>query len=138
MSTFGKIRVEGRDAEAFLNRVCGNEVAVPVGRIVYTQFLNRRGGIEADVTVTRQVFRDGQLESEDHFYSHYLPWNAVFQVAPGQVPDPKLPGALDLLSRERGELIGGRTTDDHQGSVAPRRNRTGMSSRAATANCSGP
>ena len=53
MSSFGKIRVEGRDAETFLNRICGNDVAVPVGKIVYTQFLNDRGGIEADVTVTR-------------------------------------------------------------------------------------
>ena len=53
MSSFGKLRVEGRDAEAFLNRVCGADVAVPVGRIVYTQFLNAAGGIEADVTVTR-------------------------------------------------------------------------------------
>ncbi len=53
MTSFGKIRVEGRDAEAVLNRVCGNDIAVPVGRIVYTQFLNDRGGIEADVTVTR-------------------------------------------------------------------------------------
>ncbi|NCO86958.1 MAG: FAD-dependent oxidoreductase [Rhodobacterales bacterium] len=53
MSSFGKLRVEGREAEAFLNRVCGADVAVPVGRIVYTQFLNRAGGIEADVTVTR-------------------------------------------------------------------------------------
>jgi 4-methylaminobutanoate oxidase (formaldehyde-forming) len=53
MSSFGKIRVEGRDAESFLNRVCGNDVAVPTGRIVYTQFLNKNGGIEADVTVTR-------------------------------------------------------------------------------------
>ena len=53
MSSFGKIRVEGRDAEAFLNLVCGNDVAVPAGRIVYTQFLNALGGIEADVTVTR-------------------------------------------------------------------------------------
>ena len=53
MSSFGKIRVEGRDAQAFLNRVCGADVAVPVGKIVYTQFLNRNGGIEADVTVTR-------------------------------------------------------------------------------------
>ncbi len=53
MSSFGKLRVEGPDAEAFLNRVCGNDVAVPAGRIVYTQFLNDRGGIEADVTVTR-------------------------------------------------------------------------------------
>ncbi|PWE29328.1 FAD-dependent oxidoreductase [Maritimibacter sp. 55A14] len=53
MSSFGKLRVEGRDAEAFLNHVCGNDMAVPAGRIVYTQFLNPRGGIEADVTVTR-------------------------------------------------------------------------------------
>ncbi len=53
MSSFGKLRVEGRDAEAFLNRICGADVAVAPGRIVYTQFLNSKGGIEADVTVTR-------------------------------------------------------------------------------------
>ncbi|MGR3570602.1 GcvT family protein [Brevirhabdus sp.] len=53
MSSFGKIRVEGRDATAFLNHVGANQYDVPVGRIVYTQFLNPRGGIEADVTVTR-------------------------------------------------------------------------------------
>ena len=53
MSSFGKIRVEGPDAEVFLNRVCGADMSVPAGKIVYTQFLNARGGIEADVTVTR-------------------------------------------------------------------------------------
>lgn len=53
MTSFGKIRVEGRDACAFLNYVCGNDIDVPVGKITYTQFLNHRGGIEADVTVTR-------------------------------------------------------------------------------------
>ncbi|MFV1529097.1 MULTISPECIES: GcvT family protein [unclassified Phaeobacter] len=53
MSSFGKIRVEGPDAEKFLNYICGANVSVPAGKIVYTQFLNPRGGIEADVTVTR-------------------------------------------------------------------------------------
>tara|TARA_R110002033_G_scaffold45400_3_gene88719 strand:- start:916 stop:3363 length:2448 start_codon:yes stop_codon:yes gene_type:complete len=53
MSSFGKIRVEGPDACAFLNHIGGGQYDVPVGRIVYTQFLNPRGGIEADVTVTR-------------------------------------------------------------------------------------
>ena len=53
MTSFGKLRVEGRDAMAFLNRVCGAEMDVEPGKIVYTQFLNARGGIEADVTVTR-------------------------------------------------------------------------------------
>jgi 4-methylaminobutanoate oxidase (formaldehyde-forming) len=53
MTSFGKIRVEGRDAEAVLQRICANDVAVAPGRIVYTQWLNARGGVEADVTVTR-------------------------------------------------------------------------------------
>ena len=53
MSSFGKIRVEGRDAEAFLNYVGGGDYSCPVGKIVYTQFLNNSGGIESDVTVTR-------------------------------------------------------------------------------------
>ena len=55
MSSFGKIRVEGRDAEAFMNYIGGGDYSVPVGKIVYAQFLNRRGGIEADVTVTRMA-----------------------------------------------------------------------------------
>ncbi|MCO4823506.1 MAG: FAD-dependent oxidoreductase, partial [Amylibacter sp.] len=53
MSSFGKIRVEGRDAEAFMNYIGGGDYSVPIGKIVYTQFLNNRAGIEADVTVTR-------------------------------------------------------------------------------------
>jgi glycine cleavage system T protein len=53
MSAFGKFRVEGRDAEAVLQRICANDIAVAVGRVVYTQWLNARGGIEADLTVTR-------------------------------------------------------------------------------------
>ena len=52
-SSFAKLLVQGRDAEAVLSRACANDVAVEPGRIVYTQWLNERGGIEADVTVTR-------------------------------------------------------------------------------------
>ncbi len=52
-SSFGKLLVQGRDAEVLLQRVCANNVAVEPGRIVYTQWLNEFGGIEADVTVTR-------------------------------------------------------------------------------------
>ncbi|WP_162653140.1 FAD-dependent oxidoreductase [Lentilitoribacter sp. Alg239-R112] len=53
MTSFGKIRVEGPDAENFLNYICGNNMSVPIGKLVYTQFLNNKGGIEADVTATR-------------------------------------------------------------------------------------
>jgi glycine cleavage system aminomethyltransferase T/glycine/D-amino acid oxidase-like deaminating enzyme len=52
-TSFAKIEVVGPGAVAFLQRLCANDVDVPVGRIVYTQLLNRRGGIECDLTVTR-------------------------------------------------------------------------------------
>ncbi len=52
-SSFAKFRLEGADAERVLNRVCANDVAVAPGKMVYTQWLNERGGIEADLTVTR-------------------------------------------------------------------------------------
>jgi 4-methylaminobutanoate oxidase (formaldehyde-forming) len=52
-SSFTKLLVQGRDAVTVLNRVSSADVDVPVGRCVYTQFLNARGGIEADLTVTR-------------------------------------------------------------------------------------
>src|SRR5690348_3850266 len=54
-SSFAKYVLQGIDAERILNRVCANDVAVPPGRVVYTQWLNERGGIEADLTVTREA-----------------------------------------------------------------------------------
>jgi glycine cleavage system aminomethyltransferase T/glycine/D-amino acid oxidase-like deaminating enzyme len=45
--------VQGPHAMAVLNRVCANDIDTPAGRVVYTQWLDGRGGIIADVTVTR-------------------------------------------------------------------------------------
>jgi 4-methylaminobutanoate oxidase (formaldehyde-forming) len=52
-STFAKFTVRGPDAETVLQRICANDVGGAPGRAVYTQWLNERGGIEADLTVTR-------------------------------------------------------------------------------------
>jgi glycine cleavage system T protein len=52
-SSFAKLEVSGPQACAFLQRICANDVDVAVGRVVYTQMLNRRGGIQCDLTVTR-------------------------------------------------------------------------------------
>ncbi len=52
-SAFGKIMIQGPDACAFLNRLCAAQIDVAEGRIVYSQILNKRGGIESDVTVQR-------------------------------------------------------------------------------------
>jgi len=52
-SSFCKLRLDGPDSLAVLQRLCANDVDVAPGRLVYTQMLNARGGIEADLTVTR-------------------------------------------------------------------------------------
>ena len=52
-TSFAKLEVTGPEAAALLERVCDNRVARYVGDVTYTQMLNSRGGIEADVTVTR-------------------------------------------------------------------------------------
>jgi 4-methylaminobutanoate oxidase (formaldehyde-forming) len=54
-SSFAKFLLRGRDAARVLGRICANNVDVPAGRIVYTQWLNERAGIEADLTVTREA-----------------------------------------------------------------------------------
>ena len=53
LTSMGKFLVQGRDAEAVLQRLCANDVAVPPGKIVYTPVLNEAGGFETDITVTR-------------------------------------------------------------------------------------
>ncbi|MFV1999507.1 MAG: FAD-dependent oxidoreductase [Acidimicrobiia bacterium] len=60
LSAMSKFLVQGRGAERVLNGISGNNIAVAVGRCVYTQWMNERGGIEADLTVTRI--------SEDRFF----------------------------------------------------------------------
>ncbi|MCP4186591.1 MAG: FAD-dependent oxidoreductase [Gammaproteobacteria bacterium] len=52
-SSFSKYLVQGRDAGKVLQRISSANVDVPVGKMVYTHWLNERGGIEADLTVTR-------------------------------------------------------------------------------------
>ena len=53
MSSFGKIEVRGPGALPLLQRLTDSQMDVPEGRAVYTQFLNSRGGVEGDVTITR-------------------------------------------------------------------------------------
>jgi len=53
MSDMTKFIVQGRDACKFLNRLSCNQIDVDVGRVVYTQWVNEKGGIENDLTITR-------------------------------------------------------------------------------------
>ncbi len=73
-TSFAKILVSGPDAAALLERVCDNHVAREVEAVTYTQLLNHRGGIEADVTVTRLAQHQFLVVTGTAFGSHDLGW----------------------------------------------------------------
>jgi glycine cleavage system aminomethyltransferase T/glycine/D-amino acid oxidase-like deaminating enzyme len=52
-SSFAKLQLQGRDALAVLQRLCANDIDMPVDKMVYTAMLNPRGGFESDLTVMR-------------------------------------------------------------------------------------
>ena len=52
-TSFSKLLLQGRDALAVLQRLCANEIDIPVDKMVYTALLNERGGFESDLTVIR-------------------------------------------------------------------------------------
>jgi 4-methylaminobutanoate oxidase (formaldehyde-forming) len=73
-TSFAKFRVEGPGAERALQFICANNVAVPAGKVVYTPWLNQRGGIEADLTVTRLAEDAYLVVTAGAAATHHLTW----------------------------------------------------------------
>ena len=73
-TSFAKIEITGAGALAFLQHLCDNEMDRPVGKITYTQMLNRRGGIECDFTVTRLAAQRFFIVTGTAFGNHDLGW----------------------------------------------------------------
>ncbi|MBN9234999.1 MULTISPECIES: GcvT family protein [Phyllobacteriaceae] len=73
-SSFAKYELTGTDAGRALDWVCANDVAKPVGRLTYTQLLNTRGGIEADLTVARLADDRFYIVTGTGFRTHDLAW----------------------------------------------------------------
>jgi glycine cleavage system aminomethyltransferase T/glycine/D-amino acid oxidase-like deaminating enzyme len=71
---FGKFMVQGADACAILNQVSTANVDVAPGRITYTQWLNERGGIEADLTITRLSEREFMVVTSAICQTRDLAW----------------------------------------------------------------
>ena len=114
-SSFAKFRLEGRDAVTVLNRVCANDINVRPGRLVYTQWLNERGGIEADLTVTRLsensflVVTAAATEVKDfHWLKAHVPGDAhcvLTNVTSGM-------GVISLMGPRSRELLQSLTSAD--------------------------
>ncbi len=73
-TSFAKFRLLGRDAEQALSWICANDVARPVGSLIYTQMLNERGGIECDLTVARVATDAYYLVTGTGFATHDFDW----------------------------------------------------------------
>ena len=75
-TSFSKFLLVGRDAGRALDWICANDVAKPVGSLVYTQMLNARGGIECDLTVARLADDRYYLVTGTGFATHDFDWIA--------------------------------------------------------------
>jgi 4-methylaminobutanoate oxidase (formaldehyde-forming) len=119
-SSFAKFRFEGRDTVAVLNRICANNIDVTPGRVVYTQWLNERGGIEADLTVTRltehafMIVSAAETEVRDFYWlKRHIPDDAhcvLTNVTSGM-------GVISIMGPKARDLLQSLTYDDmsHKG-----------------------
>ena len=85
MTSFGKIRVRGSGALGLLQELAANDIDTPVGRVTYTQFLNPKGGIESDVTVTRLKEDEFRIISGTSFVSNDFGWIQLHMPGDGSV-----------------------------------------------------
>ncbi len=74
LTAFTKLRVEGKDALQFLQRVAANEMDRPIGHVTYTAMCNERGGIETDLTVTRISHQEFLVVTGGGMGIHDLAW----------------------------------------------------------------
>jgi len=73
-SSFSKLLVQGRDAEQVLNRIATADIAMPVGRVAYCQFCNERGGVEADLTISRLGDAEFLVVTPAFTHTHVEAW----------------------------------------------------------------
>ncbi len=74
LSSFGKIEVSGLGAMALLQRLTDSNIDKPTGSVMYTQFLNQRGGVEADLTITRLAADWFRVITGSSFIANDLAW----------------------------------------------------------------
>jgi glycine cleavage system T protein len=79
LTSFGKIEVSGKGALSLLQRVADSDVDKPIGTATYTQFLNSRGGVEADLTISRMAEDCFMVITGSAFICNDLAWLKLCQ-----------------------------------------------------------
>ncbi len=121
-SSFAKIEVAGAGALGLLSFLCANEVDRPVGTVTYTQLLNRRGGIECDLTVTRTAEDRFLLVTGTAFGNHDSAWIRKHAPTDGSVLISDLTSsrvAFGLWGPRARDILAATTTDDLSNEAFP-------------------
>jgi 4-methylaminobutanoate oxidase (formaldehyde-forming) len=121
-TSFAKIEIAGPGALGFLQHLCDNEMDRAVGRVTYTQMLNRRGGIECDFTVTRLAEDRFWIVTGTAFGNHDLGWIRSHVPRDGSVQLRDLTAAracLGIWGPTARDIVGTLTDDDISGDAFP-------------------
>jgi len=125
LTLMSKILVQGRDSEDFLNQICANNVSVPVGRCVYTQWLNEQAMIEADLTVTRLAEDQYLVVLSPAIHAHVETWLNRRIPADAYVFVTDVSSAYNIISIQgpkSRQLLSSVTTADMSNQAFPFRN----------------
>ncbi|MCR5858208.1 FAD-dependent oxidoreductase [Mesorhizobium sp. J428] len=121
-SSFAKYELAGADAQKALDWICANDVSKPVGRLTYTQLLNSRGGIEADLTVARLAEDRFYIVTGTGFRTHDLAWigDHLPDSADAQLTDvTEQFGPLSLMGPRAREVLAAVTDADVSNEAFP-------------------
>ncbi|EKD60123.1 MAG: hypothetical protein ACD_54C00927G0005 [uncultured bacterium] len=112
-SSFAKFTLKGPDAAKALNYIAAGNVDRAVGSLTYTQMLNARGGIEADVTVARTACDEFYIVTGTGFATHDFDWISRNLTGNCQLVDVTSGSAvLSLMGPQAREILGRVCTDD--------------------------
>ena len=112
-TSFGKFLVKGPDAAKALNWIAAGNIDRPVGSLIYTQMLNPKGGIEADLTVVRKARDEFYITTGTSFATHDFDWIARNLCGDVQVVDVTSGYAvLSLMGPRSRDILQALTPDD--------------------------
>lgn len=121
-SSFAKYEISGPDAASALEWICAANVARPPGRIAYTQLLNSRGGIEADLTVARLADDRFYVVTGTGFRTHDLAWIRDHVPAGARLDIADVTeawGTLSLMGPRSRDVLAAATTADVSNGAFP-------------------
>uniref|UniRef100_UPI003B525FDC GcvT family protein n=1 Tax=Roseovarius indicus TaxID=540747 RepID=UPI003B525FDC len=121
-TSFAKFTLKGPDAEAALSWIAANDVAKPVGSIIYTQMLNDRGGIECDLTAVRVAKDEYYIVTGTGYATHDFDWISrnIPEGMNAQLVDVTSSNAvLSLMGPKAREILQSITRDDVSNEAFP-------------------